>query len=587
MSVIESLSLFIAPPSNDQPVLAGVYEPWFLLMAVIATFILVSLSFVHRPLEEGKTTILQFTPLPVNALALTCGFVLLPVANVLANSAFRDVGFSPVILFILTSLSFIAVYFTLKMIAFPTNSPLKIVSSACIMTLTLSVQTWLTYACVNGVAVSRFDFSNALLMTVSTGLLVMLSLWVRYSPSVHEKWDINVSRSLTAGALLTLAVMLTSLLSRGSLILSVQPNRNDDFPFLGRDMLMMLAFVFVFIATLCPLVTAFYRIRIRERYLLTKRKELEGVMQTITDAIIAIDQHGTITFFNHSAERIFGWYASEVTGRNVRILVTDAHQHRHDSYIHNYLENRNSAVVGSVREVTAKRKDGSTLPVRLAIGHQALRGKHEFVAVISDISEQRHLAWALRENAKQYRSLVANLPCMAFREMTGAARHIVYISDAAKSMTGYSTSVLTGENGVSHFIDRIRPSDTANYRRARELASHRNGKYDCEYWFTTRDEQEKCFWEIGHSYRAEDGSTWIDGVILDITEKREAEEEFEEKMRLAEKATQSKSSFLANMSYEFRTPMNSILGLTHVLIDEEKNPTHRHHLEVIKESGES
>ncbi|KXF82791.1 PAS domain S-box protein [Enterovibrio coralii] len=587
MSVIESLSLFILPPLNDQPVLTGMYEPWFLLLAVIATFTLVSLSFIHRPLKEGRKGVWKNTPIPVNALTLTSGLILLPVANVLANSAFREVGFSPTVLLLAVVPGAIAVLFALKLVTASTNSPVKIAASAFIVTITLSLQTLLTYACVNGVAVSQFDFSSAVLMTVGAGFLVMLGLWIRFSPKTEGRWDLNVSRSLTAGAVLTIAILIVALLSRGTLVLSVQPARVDGMPLLGRDMLIILAFSFLLAGIASPLVTAYYRTRVREHDLLKKGKELEGVMQTITDAVIAIDQNGTITFFNQSAERIFGWYASEVVGNNVRVLVTDEHQHRHDSYIHNYIEKRDSSVVGSVREVTAKRKDGSLLPVRLAIGHQALPGKHEFVAVISDISEQRHLAWALRENAKQYRSLIANLPCMAFREMTGAARHMVYISDAAKSITGYSASVLTGENGVSHFVDRIRPSDANNYRRARELASRRNGKYDCEYRFTTRDEQEKCFWEIGHSYRAEDGSTWIDGVIIDITEKREAEEEFEEKMRLAEKASQSKASFLANMSYEFRSPMNSILGLTNVLIDAEKNPSHRHHLEVIKESGES
>ncbi|MDD1782131.1 PAS domain S-box protein [Enterovibrio sp. ZSDZ35] len=587
MSVIESLSLFILSPPSEQPVLGGQYDPWLLLMAVIAAFVVLSLSFVHRPLEAGRKTDWQYLPLSINTLAMTFGFVVLPVVNVLAHAAFRDVGFSPAILILSVIPAFIGIYFAQKMVASPDNSLLKTAAAACLVTLTLIVQSLMIYACINGIAVSQFDVTNGLVMAVIAGLIVMLSLWIRYSPKLDECWDINVSRSLTAGALLTIAVLLVSVFSRSVLHLSALPARLDATLFLGRDMLIALVFISLLITVICPLGNAFYRIRIRERYLQTKGQDLEGVIQTISDAIIAIDQNGTITFFNQSAERIFGWYATEVIGSNVRILVTDEHQHRHDSYIHNFIQKRDSSVVGTVREVTAKRKDGSLLPVRLAIGHQANHGKHEFVAVISDISDQRHLAWALRENAKQYRSLVANLPCMAFREMTGAARHIVYISDAAKLITGYSASVLTGENGVSHFVDRINTSDAGNYRRARELASHRNGKYDCEYRFMTRDEQEKCFWEIGHSYRADDGSTWIDGVIIDVTDKREAEEEFEEKMRLAEKASQSKASFLANMSYEFRSPMNSILGLTNVLIDQEQNPANRHHLEVIRESGES
>lgn len=449
----------------------------------------------------------------------------------------------------------------------------------------LVIQTLFAYASVSQVAVVEFDVAiYALSLCIST-ILIGVALWTRFSARKRAAWERNVSAGLFSGLCLLLAILSSTLLSRNAILLTEQPLRHAGLQFATHDVVMILVYSFVFTIAFSQLGNGLLRMRVLNGELEKGQNKLNLILHSTSEAVIAINEKGLITFFNRSAEDMFGWMSHEVLGKNVRLLVTDEHQHRHDMYIHNFIERSSSSVVDTVREVCAKRKDGSTLPIRLSIGHRESGGQHEFVAVISDVSEQRNLAWALRENAKQYRSLVANLPCMAFREMTGASRHIVYISEAAKFMTGFSASVLTGENGVSHFIDRIHKGDTANYRKMREIASRRNGRYDCEYRFMTRDDEQRWFWEIGHTYRAEDGSTWIDGIILDVTEKRESEQELEEKIRLAEKASQSKTSFLANMSYEFRSPMNSILGLTEVLLTEATNPSHRHHLEVIRESG--
>ncbi|EOD81647.1 Signal transduction histidine kinase [Grimontia indica] len=587
MSIIESLSMFLLPAASEQLLPMGYIDPWLQLLAAMAAFIAASMTFIHRPLEEKKLHWFKVSPVPINALTLTVAMSLVHVANVTASPTYQSLGFQPALLYLPLVLTFGLNFSALRMISFAKNSPFRILVASGLITLAMVLQNLMAFTGVNLTSIYQLDAAIYSLAVVISGFLVTIALWSRFSTEKTGFWDKNLTAGLLSGACLTVGSLVMALASSEAVVLSRQPLRDEALLFTILDVVLVQAFLAMFVIVFNQLANAWLCSH-AEAHLFSKREEqLSSILQTATEAIVAIDRKGNITYFNKSAERVFGWHSTEVLGKNVRLLVTDEHQHRHDMYIHNFLERGDASVVGSVREVMAKRRDGSQLPVRLSIGHHGSQGQHEFVAVISDISEQRSMAWALRENAKQYRALVSNLPCMAFREMTGATRHIVYISDAAKSLTGYSASILTGENGVSHFVDRIHPSDTASYRKVRELASRRNGKYDCEYRFLTRDDEEKWFWEIGHSYRAEDGSTWIDGVIIDVTEKHEAEEAFEEKLRLAEKATQSKASFLANMSYEFRSPMNSILGLTEVLIEETASPAHRHHLEVIRESGNS
>lgn len=589
MSIIESLWLFFLPPFSDKHVLVGHAEPWTLLLAVLAAFVLVSLSFWHRLLDETKTSMWRFSPLPINAMTLTVALILVPLVDLIAISTFREQGFRLALLFIPSLLTFVMCYVSLRLISFAVNSGVKIMLAALLTELAIIFQGVLSLSGVNGVAIAHFNIGLFLLGAGLSSLCLSAAFWFRFSPEKHGRWDRNLSSALFGGGLVTLAVLIMSVITRDAIGLSAQSLRIGTSEFNGREIALILIFGTVFVLIFSQMANALYRLKEKINHLANKSAEIEAVMQTVCDAVIAIDKKGVVTFFNQSAEHILGWDASEIIGKNVNILVTDEHQHRHDSYIEHFFQRQESSVLGTVREVIAKRKDGTILPIRLAIGHRSEKyaSNHEFVAVLSDISEQRHIARALKESAKQYRSLIANLPCMAFREMTGSVWHIVYISDVAKSITGYSASALTGENGVSHLVDRIHQSDVANYRKVRESASLRNGKYDCEYRFLTRNNEEKWFWEIGHSYRAEDGNTWIDGVILDITDRHEANQEIADRKRLVENASQSKATFLANMSYEFRSPMNSILSLTSILLNNEKNPINRQHLEVIKDSGEN
>src|SRR5204862_6533788 len=79
----------------------------------------------------------------------------------------------------------------------------------------------------------------------------------------------------------------------------------------------------------------------------------------------------------------------------------------------------------------------------------------------------------------------------------------------------------------------------------------------------------------------------FDGVVLDISERRQMEEDLREAKDRAEQAAIARAAFLANMSHEIRTPMNSILGFTDVMLLEELAPVQRRHLETVRRAAGS
>ena len=88
-------------------------------------------------------------------------------------------------------------------------------------------------------------------------------------------------------------------------------------------------------------------------------------------ACIMIDLKGQILFLNPPAERLTGYDEAELTGVSVSILMEPPHSVAHERYIEDYLDRLDrgeaSRVVGKIRRVHLRRRDGSTVPVELAV----------------------------------------------------------------------------------------------------------------------------------------------------------------------------------------------------------------------------
>lgn len=116
---------------------------------------------------------------------------------------------------------------------------------------------------------------------------------------------------------------------------------------------------------------------------------LSAVINTVVDGIITIDAHGIVETMNPAAERIFGYSATEVIGRNVKILMPEPYHSAHDGYLNNYLDTGKHKIIGSGREVIGRRKDGSTFPMELAVSEMPVRAEVKFTGIVRDISARK------------------------------------------------------------------------------------------------------------------------------------------------------------------------------------------------------
>ena len=94
---------------------------------------------------------------------------------------------------------------------------------------------------------------------------------------------------------------------------------------------------------------------------------LHSVLSVIPDAIITIYDNGRIASFNLAAERLFGYTAAEVLGRNINMLMPSPYREEHDGYMARYKATGERRIIGIGRRVEAQRTDGSGFPINLAI----------------------------------------------------------------------------------------------------------------------------------------------------------------------------------------------------------------------------
>jgi len=144
------------------------------------------------------------------------------------------------------------------------------------------------------------------------------------------------------------------------------------------------------------------RVALEER-LRTSEERWRAIIESAVDGIVVIDAEGRIEAFNPAAERLFGYAESEVLGRNVTVLMPSPYREEHDRYLARYLTTGQAKIIGIGREVTARRRDGTTFPVHLSVGEMTVAGARTFTGIVHDLSARVRMEEQLREQASLVR----------------------------------------------------------------------------------------------------------------------------------------------------------------------------------------
>ena len=137
-----------------------------------------------------------------------------------------------------------------------------------------------------------------------------------------------------------------------------------------------------------------------ENNLAEREAHLRSILDTVPESMIVIDETGYITSFSAAAERLFGYSAEEVQGRNVKMLMPSPDRERHDGYIGHYVSTGERRIIGYGRVVTGQRKDGTVFPMELSVGETRVNGKRIFTGFVRDLTSRHKIEEELRQAQK-------------------------------------------------------------------------------------------------------------------------------------------------------------------------------------------
>lgn len=121
-------------------------------------------------------------------------------------------------------------------------------------------------------------------------------------------------------------------------------------------------------------------------------QRFRAIAETAPDAIFTIDETSTILFCNRAVERIFGWKAEELMGRNLDVIMAPSLRARHHHALGRYLSTGHRHIPWSGVELTALHRDGHEFPVEVSFGEFEEGSQRVFTGFVRDISDRKRAA---------------------------------------------------------------------------------------------------------------------------------------------------------------------------------------------------
>ena len=199
----------------------------------------------------------------------------------------------------------------------------------------------------------------------------------------------------------------------------------------------------------------------------------------------------------------------------------------------------------------------------------------------TDISEIKKRELLLQESLREneiFRSMIDHLPTAIYAKRP--TLELVYVNKGWSDLTGYpredaigrTDREIFGSDGEAFIEADLEVLRTGETRVINETVMMPDGSIRYQLARKSR-------------FQASDGSEFLIGSTMDVTEQKRHEAELMEARRRAELADRAKSEFLANMSHEIRTPMNGVLGMAELLAKSDLDPKQRTFTDIIVKSG--
>lgn len=241
------------------------------------------------------------------------------------------------------------------------------------------------------------------------------------------------------------------------------------------------------------------------------------------DAIIIVNNEGQILQANTQAENMFGYAPKELIGKSVDILIPERFRKRHDELLKSFVAQPRIRLMGSELELYGLRKDGTEFPVDIALGYLETESGIIVLSIVRDITEHKRMEEALRISEAKYRGIFENAAEGIFQ--TTIDGHILAANPACVHILGYDSA----DELIKNVTD-VRKFYAESGRRLHlvRLIRSEGTVSDFEAIISRKDGTK--IWVSINAHALEDANgkvTGIEGMVIDITDRKRAQKNFQ------------------------------------------------------------
>lgn len=302
-----------------------------------------------------------------------------------------------------------------------------------------------------------------------------------------------------------------------------------------------------------------------------------AILETALDCIVAIDREGRILEFNPAAVRTFGWPRDEILGRSVaETIIAPRFRAAFRKGLAHFLATGEGPVIGRRVEMGAVRADGSEIPCELAVTCANSPGRPPlFTAHIRDISDRVQAEAALRQAESRNSQLVESIQAIVWRADPQTFR-FSYVSPEAEALLGFPVGRWIED--PAFWPSRIHPEDR-DRALAYCIASTAAGQdHTIEYRMIAADGRIVWLRDIVRVVMERDRPRELVGVMVDVTDRKRAEEEIRELNQTLEARVRARTAelqaavaeleaFSYSVSHDLRAPLRAIDGYCQTIVE--------------------
>ena len=334
-----------------------------------------------------------------------------------------------------------------------------------------------------------------------------------------------------------------------------------------------------------------------EEEIKNSEQRLAQIINFLPDATFVIDRQSKVIAWNKAIEELTGKSAGDILGKGNyeyslpfyserRRLLIDLVSRRDEDQEKKYLTIKKEGEILFAESYNPDLRPGG---VYLSSSARPLYDAHGQVMgaieAIRDVTERKRIEESLRESEENYRLLVKNLPSVVYRGFKDWSAE--FYDNKIELMTGYNIHEFNSRRVKWAELVVAEDIEYAKHKFIEALKSDKS--YIREYRIKTRSGNILWIQERGQMVCDDSGEIeYVDGVLFDITERKQMEAELFRAKEAAEEADRLKSAFLAAMSHELRTPLNSIIGFTGIMLQGIVGPLNeeqRKQLGMVKDSS--